>query len=417
MPMWTRKSSITLGGALVAQAAGMAFSSYALAAIGGALLVWVCFAYVTSRRPSFEGQQEVGNERVFEGDAVPVKARLKAHGLPFGWAEVRDPLPPQVDVTKGSNYVVVPLRRREPVIEFQATFPVRGLYAFGPVETRSLGLFSMFGQTKTLGAPAGLLVMPRGPDISEAEFTSLYPKQFLGDYSVRSPGIGSNFYALRDYTPADEMRMVNWKATARSGKLVVNQWQRETIAEVTIFLDARHAAGLGTVGQNPLVLCARAAAGLADVFLKAKNSVRLIVYGEEVRHLHLGGGDSQYYKILAELAEAEPRGDMTFGQALDRTLHLLKPRSPVWVFSSLAGDLHMAEGVAALAVEQSRCHVVAPDILKCLAGGPASPAEMAERKAEQRLAIQALRGMGAKVIEWDPETDFTLALHLAEAQV
>ncbi len=417
--MWTHKASITLGGGLIAQAGGVVLRSYALAAIGTVLIAWVAWAYVTRRRPAFEGEHEVSNDRAFEGDAMQVSAKLTSKGLGLGWVEVRDPLPPSVQIATGTNYRIAPLNRRELRLEYSVRLPFRGLYGFGPVESRHTGLFSMFEDIRTAGGGSALLVMPYGEELDDVPLKSLYPKQFLGDHSVRSPGIGSNFYALRDYTPADEMRMVNWKATARTGKLVVNQWQRETLAEVTLFIDARAVAGMGTVGNNPLLRCARAAAALTQSFLSNKNIVRLVIYGKEVRHLHSGGGEQYLYKVLAELAEMEPEGDIPFNEALHRMLPFLKPRTPVWLFSSLADDPDMADGAATLSAFQNPVYVVTPDLIEALAtarenGATISDEDMMERRGERELAMQSLRGLGAMIIDWKAEDRLSLAIHKAE---
>ena len=56
---------------------------------------------------------------------------------------------------------------------------------------------------------------------------------------ARGPlGLGTAFESLRDYLPDDDVRLINWKASARSGEPVVNQFRLEQARDVMILLDA-----------------------------------------------------------------------------------------------------------------------------------------------------------------------------------
>ncbi|MGB1697342.1 MAG: DUF58 domain-containing protein, partial [Thermoplasmatota archaeon] len=83
---------------------------------------------------------------------------------------------------------------------------------------------------------------------------------------------------LREYTTSDPMKDVNWKASARAGELIVNQWERESISTVTFIFDHRAVTGAGSLGANPLLVQCRAAASMAEYFVGERNSVQFVTY-------------------------------------------------------------------------------------------------------------------------------------------
>ena len=77
-------------------------------------------------------------------------------------------------------------------------------------------------------------------DVKDAFVKSKVPKIFTGAVNIRQPGEGSNFYNLREYVPGDPMRKVNWKAFARSGKMMVNDFERDAVSDIILIIDSRN---------------------------------------------------------------------------------------------------------------------------------------------------------------------------------
>ena len=134
-------------------------------------------------------------------------------------------------------------------------------------------------------------------DIKDALIKSRVPKIFTGAVNIRNPGEGSNFYNLREYVAGDSMKKVNWKATARSGgKLMVNEL-RDAVSDIILLVDSRAVAETGPVSRDSLVYSTRAAASLSQYFLSRRDSVGVVVYGDEIVSVDRDTGKKQLYVI------------------------------------------------------------------------------------------------------------------------
>ena len=94
---------------------------------------------------------------------------------------------------------------------------------------------------------------------------------------------------------------MNWRATARRGRLVVNERHPERNADVVVFLDSfaeARASDEGTLEQ-----AVRAAATLASRFLERRDRVGLVAFGGILRWLEPGGGLVQQYRLVDALLE------------------------------------------------------------------------------------------------------------------
>ena len=101
-------------------------------------------------------------------------------------------------------------------------------------------------------------------------------------------GLGTEFELIRDYVPDDDVRQVNWRATARMGRPMSNQYRTEQDRDVIAVVDAGRlsAAPLPAEdGERPTVLdaCLDALTALALVADEAGDRFGAIAFDDEVR--------------------------------------------------------------------------------------------------------------------------------------
>lgn len=117
-------------------------------------------------------------------------------------------------------------------------------------------------------------------------------------------GAGHDLFSLRDYQPQDDLRHIDWKATARSRRLMVRQFTAEDERRVVIALDTRM-SGLSdekdsdTRFERGVTLTA----SLVAHFITERAEVRLVVGNEQGRY---GVGLEHLYNCLRRLALAAP---------------------------------------------------------------------------------------------------------------
>ncbi len=86
-------------------------------------------------------------------------------------------------------------------------------------------------------APITPIIIRVSPIISTALATHASPSmRLLGVAASRKRGSGTMVYSVREYVPGDDYRRIEWKATARTGKLMVREYEHETLRGIILAL-------------------------------------------------------------------------------------------------------------------------------------------------------------------------------------
>jgi len=142
----------------------------------------------------------------------------------------------------------------------------------------------------------------------------------VGRLEATRRGLGQDLYALREYRPNDDLRRVDWKATARSTQLIVREFSAEDDKRVSVILDPRmpielrshlklrdiieaEQKGKNIVRPERFEDGVRYAAALLSYFTKEQAEVRLIINRDEGE---FGVGSRHLHDSLKRLAVVEP---------------------------------------------------------------------------------------------------------------
>ena len=133
-------------------------------------------------------------------------------------------------LVKGSSHVFLNLRRNEIVdIKYTIECPLRGYYLLGPIIMRKRDFFNIFCEKKLIWNRSYLTVYPRAEEVRELPIESRYRKFHPGMLTLRQLGYGTEFHSIRDYIKTDPFKKINWRATAKYNKLMVNQYELEDV--------------------------------------------------------------------------------------------------------------------------------------------------------------------------------------------
>lgn len=397
----TRKTHLLAALALAFLAASLLSGSRVLLSLSILCAVAVAAGRVLRPRPMGPARRMLPTPFVQEEEALPVTLELRGPRLGSAWVEVREQVPSSARLERGSNYVSLVLGRNEKaLVQYEVATPRLGTFRLGPADLRQEDVLGLTTSTRRVAEPTEYLVRPRPETLKRSPERSEWPHPLLGRHEVSQPGEGFDFFGLRDYMPGDRMRSINWKASARSHTLIVNQFERESRAEIVLFLDARALAESGVETHTPYVMSARAAAALVQRYVRGRDRVRIIVYGAEVSEMGADGVPLRFEEILDRLARIEAQGDTPLLRAVDELLPSLHSRSPVVVLSPLSSDPTVEDAVTALRSHDLHVTVVVPRYRI----PPGANGAWSARVLEQSLAAEGLRSLGALVIELDPET-------------
>jgi uncharacterized protein (DUF58 family) len=393
---WTQRAALAAGASLALLVAGaVARSATALAA--GLALAAPLAAAAAGRRPKVEVTRVQGSDRVPEGTVVPVRLDLVARR--GGDLELRDGVPAEAEVAGEGPWRRLLLSRGQRLeLGYEVRPVLRGPHQLGPLRVRSSDPFRLRAWDVPAGEPGQIRVLPRRDPLKRVKLPVRRPDLLMGAHPVNRAGEGTEFQALREYQAGDAMRMVNWKASARSKGLMVNLRVLESQTLFTLLLDARAVSDSGPARSTPLAASARAAVSIASAAAQGRDRVRFASFGSDLAELPPAPSQRFLHLLADHLATVQATGAMRFDAVAARLLPNIKPGTPVALFSGLEGDAGFGAGARTLIGRGASLTVFAFPIATEAPGVPPEPGA-AELHAQRARNVQELRGAGATVHE------------------
>jgi uncharacterized protein (DUF58 family) len=169
------------------------------------------------------------------------------------------------------------------------------------VTVRRLGPLRLAGRQRSIIAPGHVRALP--PFHSRKHLPSRLARlrQLDGRSAVRTRGQGTEFDSLRDYVDGDDVRSIDWRATARRRTTVVRTWQPEKDRHIILVLDTSRTSA-GRVGDVPRLDAAMdAALLLAALASRAGDRVDLVAGDRRVHRKVVGASRTT---LLGDLVQA-----------------------------------------------------------------------------------------------------------------
>ncbi len=274
------------------------------------------------------------DEKVSVGEEFSVSILVELIG--FGIVRVRHTLPEHFELTDGTNLKESLVFGRKLVkINYRAKATRRGLYRLDRLEYEVESFSKAFVRRGVAETPVTLEVKHRPPKIRKVREIRGKAKSPIPGIDIAKIGVpGTDFREIRDYMPGDSMKFVNWKATARKGKLMVNQYEVEGKKAVWIFLDANPYMLHGTSIKNYLEAAIEVANALAYHYTSRGHKVGLYVIGDK-RMIYPDVGSRQFRRISRALLEVEG-GKESVNDAIESCKKMLLLYSPLLILITRA---------------------------------------------------------------------------------
>ena len=331
---WLSASTLLVIIGLVAGSVILVGVGVLIVTLGGAARLWARLSL-----EEVEYGRELAERRAFVGERVELRLRLaNRKALPVPWLEVRQQLPEALAVegahtTPSGAAGVVMLERTTSLagherVEWSLTLLAskRGYYRIGPARLRSGDIFGIFDREVTVAGGEALVVYPRTYPLDDLGLGSTRPfgelrgGQRIFEDPVRVVGV-------RDYLPGDPLKRVDWKATARAGRLQSRLYEPSRTQSVVVALN------ISTMehswqGANPLLLerGVVVAASIASWAFEAGFALGLVANGSfpnADRPIRIGAGrrPDQLAHVLEALAMISPMTTSELSEQLSRRRH------------------------------------------------------------------------------------------------
>lgn len=335
---------------------------------------------------------------------------------------LRDAWVPSAGVTPRVQPLRLPPGERRTVTS--ALRPTRrGERTAAHVTIRSFGPMGLAARQRRAPVPGSIQVLPAFGSRRFLPEKLSRLRQIDGAVLVRQRGQGSEFDSLRAYVIGDDVRAIDWRATARSRDVVVRTWRPERDRHIVLAVDTGRTSA-ARLGDEPRLDAALDACLLVGaVAARAGDRVALVAADITVRgRLGPTGGPQLLSKLVTALTPLEPALVETDPQLLAaEVLRQVSKRSLVVLFSALdtAAETGLLPAARALAARHELVVAsVADPSAALLATARADAADVytaaaAElHAAARRTVVDQLSKLGAHVVDAPADV---FASHVADA--
>ncbi|MCE5237961.1 DUF58 domain-containing protein [bacterium] len=160
----------------------------------------------------------------------------------------------------------------------------RGRYAFGDLHVRGRSRLGLSAWQRRFPAAAEVAVYPNLLEVRRYQLLARSDRlRQAGFRLTRRLGQGTEFESLREYSPDDEFRSIDWKATARRHRPVSRQYETERSQTVVIMVDAGRMMSTLVGDLSRLDYALNAALMFAYVAVERDDAVGLIAFADDVK--------------------------------------------------------------------------------------------------------------------------------------
>ena len=238
-------------------------------------------------------------EQVRQGETTSSRLVVAHHGRRRVRGLVRDAWQPSAGASSNRHHISLPPGGQRLLIT--ALSPVRrGDLRAHAVTVRSTGPLGLAARQRSRRVPGSVRVLP--PFHSRKHLPSRLARlrELDGRAAVRVRGQGTEFDSLREYVRGDDVRSIDWRATARSRQTVVRTWQPERRRRVLLVLDTSRTSA-GRVDDVPrLDSSMDAALLLAALADRAGDTVDFLAGDRQVRARVRGGSRTDVLPLIVE---------------------------------------------------------------------------------------------------------------------
>lgn len=191
----------------------------------------------------------------------------------------------------------------------------RGQFTIGPVEVTATDPFGIFEFRRTFGTAQRIVVYPHTHPVPD--FAIAGP-ELPGEERLqqRTHYITQNVSTIRDYVFGDSFNRIHWPTTARSGEIMVKEFDQEPGSNVWVALDLHRDAHWTQDGQSTEEYCVTLAASIARKYLESARSVGLVAFGAVPQVVPAEKGPAQMGRLLEACAVASATGRQPLGDVL-----------------------------------------------------------------------------------------------------
>ena len=220
-------------------------------------------------------------QRFSMGDSNDVEVVVKANSPVSLDVEMVDELPCQLQQRDFNRKFHLAKNARHS-LKYQVRPVTRGEYLFGNVLLFASTPLGLLQRRFKAAEPATVKVYPSFVKLKNMELMASSAMWTVGSRRIRRPGNSTEFEQIRDYVQGDDYRTINWKASARRSRLMVNAYQDEQERQIFSLIDKGRLMQQSSEGMSMLDYSINSALMLSYVAVSKHDRVGLITFDSKM---------------------------------------------------------------------------------------------------------------------------------------
>ncbi len=408
---------ILLGAAFVV--AGLYGRAPELLLLGAPPLIYAAALLVSLAmmpRPVLDATRTPSSGRVTEGDTVEMDLSVTNIGPAVAFATIVDEVPEGAERVSGEPVYCGPLPKGGTVTAVYAMRTDRGVHEQTTIRVFVWARLGLSFEEYRFDCPTIVAALPRLEALPPMSIQPRKTHTAVGPVKARVAGPGIEFFGCRTYVPGDDIRRVNWRAFAKHGRPLVNEYEDERMTDVIVVLDVRATAHVRSGAESTFEPSCRAAASLAAHSIRQGNRVGFLMYGRTVDWIQPAGGRFHLDKILAAIARARPAKSFAFEDLANLPLQMLPSGSQIIIVSPLS---RVGDALVAAKLRARGCSVLVFYADSVELERDAQPQDAAlelavrARRLEMATDFRLMESLGVRVIPWSIRQPLSVAIRAA----
>ncbi len=292
--------------------------------------------------------------KVFQDDFIHITVEIRNTGNKrLDYVDITDVYPKEYfNCVIGEAFISTRIEARKSIFFSYVLKPrIRGEFFLGPIELNVKDRLEFNNEKREIpDSYTSIIVYPPYGDLRKLDaLRGRSLGKMFGTHRSVQVGTGTEFHGIREYQFGDEFRKINWRATARTSRIMVREVEQEKNINVLVAIDSSATMGAGSILNSKIEFSIRAAVVLCKVALEHKDLFGGAVFQNNpkkkeditrgVRHLESEAGDQVLFRLLDFIATIRPVGAKTLGLWMDQLVRQLKKRHLIVLISDLEAPI------------------------------------------------------------------------------
>lgn len=293
----------------------------------------------------------------------------------------------------------------------------RGVYRFGRINCLVFTRMALVNLKVISGEVSEVAVYPSIIDMKNIALSAFQTQVLSGGIrKIRRIGHSYSFEQIKEYVQGDEFRSINWKATGRRGKLMVNQYEDERSQQIYSVIDQSRVMQMPFEGLSLLDYAVNSSLALSNVALRKHDKAGLIHFsGKTAKVIPAERSLSQMRRLLDSLYSLKSmNSESSFELLYTHVRARVSQRSLMFVYTNFESSYALERAMPML-IRLHRLHLLVvvffenTEVSKILQESPKSLEEIyLKAVAEKHLTtkmqlVQTLRQQGIQTIYTRPQ--------------